>query len=202
MPKPTRSTTRSLSEGSGIKKGFDCNPAPGIPQQRQDATPVGRIQSNHGIGPSDRPPRSFPACRPFPKGPSWCVGSLGHYVRNTETIGNRRAKPIRSLVIEVIGKPKFRRCLGRFAAAAEEILGERRAEQGQSLLTHRIATPFVAPKPGGYKSVVPGKLQSREKQLRDPAVSGRDRMIRRLQGRIKGDAHSIQALSRPPLGVA
>jgi hypothetical protein len=69
--------------------------------------------------------------------------------------------------------------------------GDPPTELGKPSLADAIAAPFVAAKAGDEEGLVSSQAESCEEELRHPAISGRNRVIRRLQRRVKSDAHAL-----------
>src|SRR4029077_5991354 len=115
--------TRSPRVGSSIDERLERKPPPPVPQQRQDALPISRVQPDYRVGLPDRVLSPLTTDRPSARGLLWRVGSLSDDIGNPENIGNLRTQPIRRLVIKVIGKPKLRCGLRRLAAMANKTVG-------------------------------------------------------------------------------
>src|SRR5260370_28591005 len=173
-----------------IDKGLEGYPTPRVPQQRQDALPIGRVQPDHRVGPRNRALSRTTTGRPAARRLLWRVGGLGDDIGNAENICNLRAQPVRRLMIKVIGKPKLRSSVRRLAAPAKKTRRKSCADRGYPSLAHRVAAPVIAAKSGGYQDVVASHPQGREEELRDPSVSRKNWMIGRFQRRVKGDTHS------------
>jgi hypothetical protein len=74
---------------------------------------------------------------------------------------------------------------------AQMALGDPPTERGEPSLTDGIAGSLVTAKAGDEDGFVSGQPEGCQEKLRHPAVSGRDRVIGRLQRRVKGDAHAL-----------
>src|ERR1700680_666884 len=163
-----------------VDKGLEGYPTPFVPQQRQDALPISRVQPDHRVGPPDRAFSRAATGRPATRCLLWRVGGLGDDIGNAENICNLRAQPIRRLMIEVIGKPKLRSSLRHLAAAANKTRRKPCADRRHPSLAKRVAAPVIAAKSRGYQSIVASHSQGREEQLRHLSVTRRNWMIGRF----------------------
>src|SRR5690348_2601684 len=100
-------------------------------------------------------------------------------------------------MVKVIGEPEFRRSMRRPLATPHEASREPPADTRQPSLVQPVSAALIAAKSGGHANLVTTHPQGCEQKLGDPAISRRNRMIRRLQRRVKGDTHSISATRRP-----
>ena len=110
------------------------------------------------------------------------VGGLGEDVGNAEPRGDRRAEPVRRLVIEVVGEPEVgpRRRARRRAESRSASLPPSVA---QPLLPRRIAV--VSCETRGDRPR--GRRSAPRSAPRHGAVARGDGMVRRLQRRVEGD---------------
>jgi hypothetical protein len=91
----------------------------------------------------------------------------------------------------MIGKPKVRGGLRIRSPAADKTVRKAAADGRQPSLTPLVAMPVIAAQSRRNERIVASPPQGRKEQLRDPAVSRRNWVIRRLQGSVKGDTHAI-----------
>ena len=129
-----------------------------------------------------------------------CYRSLGDNIWDAECACYRRPQPIGRLVINMIRKPHFWRKPRKLLAVAENAVGDPLSDCGDSGLSEIIATGLIATKPRDQNSLMPGKAENCEEQLRDLSIARRNRMIGRLQRSVKGDPHALW--NNPPKAIS
>ena len=113
------------------------------------------------------------------------------HIGNAKRAADTRAEMIRRLVKQVIREPELR-TIG-VPAARDEPIREARSDRAQSRLTCGISGRVEAAKARCQRNLVPGQPKRGHQMARDFAIAGRNRMIGRLQWRVKADLHARAA---------
>src|SRR6516164_11768477 len=171
--------------GPDIDEGLEWHPTPRVSQQRQHAFPIDWVEPYHGVGPPDRALCRLPTSRPTARRLFWRVGSLGDDIGNAQRVCDWRSQPIRRLMVKMIGKPEFRSGFWSRAPAADKMGRKAAADGRQPSLTPLVAMPVIAAKSRCYERIVASQPQRLKEQLRDPAVSRGNWVIRRFQWSIE-----------------
>jgi hypothetical protein len=102
-----------------VEKRRQGEPALRLPQQWHDAGTVGRIEADHRIGAAQRLLDRAMTGRPRTGRALRRVRGFGDDIGDAERRADRRAKPVRRLIIEVVGEPQLRRGSRRLLPAPQ-----------------------------------------------------------------------------------
>ena len=130
--------------GRRINKRLEGNPAPRLPQKRQDALPILRVQSDHCISSPDRAFGGTIASRPRTERLYRGHGGFGDNIGDAERACDGGTQPVRRFVIDVVGEPEFGRKFRNLSPKAQTALGDPLTERGKPRLTEGIAGPLLA----------------------------------------------------------
>ena len=168
-------------------KGDDMRPGA---KQWRDATRIRRVEAQHQIGARYGRRRGYPSRRPRPVLLFGRMGHLGHHVGNTQAVRYLGTQPIGRLMVKVIGKPHLRPLAnGPRSVAMDQTRRQSISERTQATVPPRRARTVVASESRCQFDRMSTGIKGRHQQARHAPVARRRRVVRRLHGGIKGNAH-------------